>query len=264
MLSSVAGMIIGYTDTILITLFRSLPEVGIYQTAQPTARLLWFFAGAFTTVLFPLVTELKTKKSKGIETGISLIYKYIWIIIIPFALMAFCFSTEILNLFFGSFYAQGSGVLKILAMGAIFFSIVQINGTVLNGLGKPKNYTKLVYIGAIINLIGNLILIPIIGITGAAISTFLTYLVMFFFSFFELRKFVKIKIPVLDWSKTLVIGIFSLLSIYFLKNLLVINIFLEVFICFLVSISIFVGLVLLLNVINLNEVFVLVKQIIKK
>ncbi len=264
MLSSVAGVIIGYTDTILITLFKSLEEVGIYQTAQPTAGLLWFFSGAFATVLFPLVTELKTKKIRGLEIGISLIYRYIWIIIIPFASMAFSFSAEILNLFFGSFYAQGSDVLKILAIGAIFFSIVQINGTVLNGLGKPKNYTKIVYLGAIINLVGNIILIPIIGIIGAAISTLLTYIVMFLFSFVELRKFVRIKVPVLDWTKTLIIGIISLLSVYFLKNLLVTNIFLEVFICFSVFISIFIILLFLFKIINLKEILDLIKQIIRK
>ncbi len=264
MLSSVAGIIIGHTDTILITFFRSLPEVGIYQTARPTARLLWFFAGSFAAVLFPLVTELKTKRLKGLETGISLIYRYIWIIIIPFALMAFSFSAEILNLFFGSFYAQGSNVLKILAIGAIFFSITQINGTVLNGLGKPKNYTKIIYFGAIMNLIGNIILIPKIGIIGAAISTLLTYTVMFLFSFFELKKFVKLKVPIINWFKTLIIGIFSLLSIYLLKNLLYINVFLEVFVCFSVSILIFVGLLLFLNVMNLKEISELIKKIVKK
>ena len=264
MLSSAAGLIIGYTDTILITIFRNLEEVGIYQTAQPTARLLWFFAGSFTTVLFPLVTELKTKKIKGLEKGVSLIYRYIWIIIIPFALMSFSFSREILNLFFGSFYSSGSNVLKILSIGAIFFSIVQVNGCVLNGLGKPKNYTKIVYIGAAINLILNLVLIPIIGITGAATSTLLTYIVMFLFSFAELKKFVKIKIPVITWLKTLIIGLISLSSIYILKNLLFVNIFLEVFVCFCVSIFIFIVLLLLFKVVELEETLKLIRKIINK
>jgi stage V sporulation protein B len=264
MLSGAAGLIIGYTDTILITFFRSLEEVGIYQTAQPTARLLWFFAGSLITVLFPLVAELKTKKDKRLEKGISLIYRYIWIVLVPFALMAFSFSKEILNLFFGSFYAQGSPVLKILTVGAVFFSITQINGVVLNGLGKPKNFTKVVYTGALVNLVGNLSLIPIIGIIGAAISTLLTYLVMLLFSFTEVKKFIKVKIPFTDWIKTLVFGFVSLLSIYLLKNLLVTNVFLEVFICFSVSISVFFGLLIILKVINLNELLGLIKQIVKK
>ena len=264
MFSSMAGLIIGYTDTILITLFRGLPEVGIYQTAQPTARLLWFFAGAFTTVLFPLITELKTKNINFLANGIYLLYKYIWIVIIPFALMAFSFSRDILNLFFGPFYSSGADVLKILAIGAIFFSVVQINGVVLNGMGKPKNYTKIIYLGAIINVIGNIILIPIIGITGAAVSTMLTYIIMFFFSFVELRKFIKVKIPVLKWSETLIAGFVSLLSVYFIKNMLHINLFLKVFICFSVSVSIFVCLLLILKIINLKEIFELIKKIVKK
>ena len=264
MLSTMAGVIIGYVDTILIAFFRSLEEVGIYQTAQPTARLLWYFAGAFAAVLFPLVTELKTKSVGSLETGVSLIYRYIWILIIPFALMAFSFSTEILSLFFGSFYAQGSSVLKILAVGALFFSITQINGTVLNGVGKPKNYTKIFYIGVVVNLIGNIILIPLIGITGAAIATLLTYMAMFLFSFTELKKFVKVTVPILDWAKTLLIGVFSLLFIYFLKNLLVINVLVEIFICFSVSIFIFFGLLVFFKIIDLKEISRLLKKIVKK
>ena len=265
MLSSAAGVVIGYTDTILITIFKGLEDVGIYQTAQPTARLLWFFAGAFATVLFPLVTELKTKKKiNDLEIGISLIYKYIWIIVIPFSLMAFSFSDEILNLFFGSFYSQGSYVLKILAIGAIVFSIVQINGTVINGLGKPKNYTKIVYIGAIVNLVGNLVLIPKTGINGAAISTLLTYIIMLFFSFNELKKFVKIRVPVSDWIKTLVCGLIALGIVYVLKDIIVANVFIEVFVCFVGSVGTFMVLLVLLKVIDVKEIIGLVKQIIKK
>ncbi|MCK4730445.1 MAG: flippase [Candidatus Aenigmarchaeota archaeon] len=265
MLSSAAGMIIGDTDTILITFFLGLEKVGIYQTAQPTARLLWFFSGAFSTVLFPLVVELKTKKIKGLEKGISLIYRYIWIVIIPLSLMAFSFSKELLNLFFGSFYAQGSDVLKILAIGALFFSIVQINGVIFNGLGKPKKYTKIIYLGATLNLIGNLVFIPIIGITGAAISTLITYITMFLFSFVELRKLIKIKIPFREWGLTLVSGVVSLLSIYLLKNLIITsNLILEVIICFSTSIILFVGLLIFLKVINIKEIIDLTKQVIKK
>ncbi len=265
MLSSAAGLVIGRTDTILITFFLNLEQVGIYQTAQPTARLLWFFSGAFATVLFPLIVELKTKKIKGLENGISLIYRYIWITIIPLSLMAFSFSKELLNLFFGSFYAQGSDVLKILAIGALFFSIVQINGVIFNGLGKPKKYTKIIYIGATMNLIGNLILIPIIGITGAAMSTLLTYILMFLFSFVELRKLIKIKIPFREWILTLFSGIISLLSIYLLKNLVITsNLILKVILCFSMSIGLFIGLLIFLKVIDTKEILNLAKQVIKK
>ena len=161
-------------------------------------------------------------------------------------------------------YAQGSSVLKILAVGALFFSITQINGTVLNGVGKPKNYTKIFYIGVVVNLIGNIILIPLIGITGAAIATLLTYMAMFLFSFTELKKFVKVTVPILDWAKTLLIGVFSLLFIYFLKNLLVINVLVEIFICFSVSIFIFFGLLVFFKIIDLKEISRLLKKIVKK
>jgi O-antigen/teichoic acid export membrane protein len=263
MISGFIGTIIASTDTILITIFKTLEDVGIYQTAQSTSRLLWLFSGSLIPVLFPLVTEIETKKGYVFKRGVELIYKYLWIILIPFALMLFFLSTEILNLFFGKLYIQGSLVLKIFALGAIFFSITQINGTILNGIGKPTKYTKVAFKGMIINLIGNLILIPLIGIIGAAISTLLTYFIMLIFSFFELRRFIKIEIPVFDWIKTLFAGFISISTIYFLKSFIIASLLLEIFVCFLSSMTIFTILLILLKVINTKEVFDLIKQIIK-
>lgn len=264
MFSSVAGLIVGYTDTILITLFRGLEEVSIYQTAQPTARLLWFIPTSIATVLFPLVAELNTRKSQKLSKGISFIYKYLWVSIVPLAFMAFSFSSEILNLFFGSFYTQGSEVLMILSLGAIFFSLSQINGTILNGLGKPKEFTKLVYIGSSLNFIGNLALIPSLGVVGAAISTFFTYVLMCFLSFFKVKKSVSISLPVAKWIKTLIAGLISLSAVYLLKAILYLNILVEVLVCFSVSMLIYLILLIFLKVVDVKEVLRLTKQILKK
>jgi stage V sporulation protein B len=261
MVSSVAGLIIGYTDTAIITLFWALEDVGIYQTAQPTASMIWFAAGALAAALFPIVTELKTKDRPALSKGISMIYRYIGILLLPASLMAFAFSEEILALFFGYPYTLGSGVLKILAVGGIFIAIANINGTVLNGLGKPKIYTKVVWIGAMINLALNLLLIPKIGIEGAAIATLLSYFAMMVWSFRELKKFIEPSLPVMDWAKTIASGIIALGALYIAKSALSLNIYLEVAICFSVFMAVFGALIFALKAISLKEVFSIAEQI---
>ncbi|MGC9310574.1 MAG: flippase [Candidatus Aenigmatarchaeota archaeon] len=260
MVSSVAGLIISYTDTIILTFFRTLAEVGIYQTAQPTARLLWFFSGSLAVVLFPLVTELKAKDCRLIERGLSVLYRYIWVALVPAALLAFFFSAEILGLFFGQPYSQGSGVLKILSIGAIVFSLAHINGSVLNGLGKPKNYTKVICAGGAVNLVANILLIPAYGMEGAAAATLLTYLVMLVASFRELKKFIRPVLPFAEWAKTLLSGAISLGAIYLLKGALALNLYLEIAVCLSVFVAVFLALILAFKVVRIEEAIGIAKQ----
>jgi len=264
MISLAIGYIISYTDTILISFFRTLEEVSLYQTAQPIAAILWLFSGSLVVVLFPLIAEAKTNNMKAVEEGMAFIYRYIWLVIIPASFIAFSFSTEILMVLFGPAYIGGVVVLKILSIGAIFFSITQINGTVLNSLGHPDNYKNVVYLGAAVNVIGNLLLVPPYGIDGAAAATLVSYLIMLIGSFWELRKFTKIKIPFEGWAKTVLAGLIGVGAIYLTKTMISVSTIVKIALGLSVFGIVFVSLILLMGVVNLREIYSLIRIGIKK
>jgi O-antigen/teichoic acid export membrane protein len=202
---------------------------------------------------------MRAKKSKGLNEGIALIYKYVWLAIIPAALIMFAFSAEILGLLFGPAYVGGSNVLKILSIGAIVFSIAQINGAVLNAIGKQDGYKNVVIKGAILNIIGNAILIPFIGIEGAAISTLASYTLMLIGSYLELRKDIKFKFPLMEWAKTLFAGLVGVVAIYATKSLISASAIVKIAFGFSVFGVVFISLVLVMGVINLREIYNLIK-----
>ena len=261
---SVGGMILGYTDIIMLTYFTGLTSVALYSVALPTTRILLYFPRALSGILLPLTSELWSKKKiKILKEGIESLYKYSFIIIIPLAFMMFSFSDLVINVFFGRSYIPAANAMKILSIGMIFATISGIGANFFPGIGKPQITSKMVYSAAIFNFIANLILIPILGIIGAAIATSLSYLIMMSISLINIRKFIRISFPIKVWAKSLIAGLIFTFIIWLLKGLLVFNVWLETAIVLLISGIAYIILLFLLKVINTAELKDLYKRILK-
>jgi O-antigen/teichoic acid export membrane protein len=261
---SVGGVILGYTDIIMLTYFSGLTSVALYSVALPTTRILLYFPRALAEVLLPLTSELWVKKKKKILVeGIESLYKYSFIIIMPLAFMMFSFSDLIINVFFGRSYIQAATAMKILSIGMVLRGINSIGSNFFPGIGKPQITSKIVYSGAIFNFIANLILIPILGIIGAAITTSLSYLIMMIISLANMRKFIAVKFPIKIWAKSLIAGLIFTFMIWLLKGLLMFNVWLETAIVLLISGIAYIVLLFLLKVINTAELKDLYRRIIK-
>ena len=221
-IGGLGAIIIGYTDTLMITVFRSLPEVGFYQAVQPTARILWYFATSLVAILFPMISELWARRErKLLGNALHFLTKFAFILIIPAALVFIAFPDIAINLLFGSRYLAGAAALQILAGSAIVYTLYAILVSTMSGIGKPIINTKVVALMACLNLAGNLLLIPAYGIEGAAIATFSAYMLGLVLMFYYARKLVKFTAPTSSLLKTLAGGLLTLLLILGLKSILV-------------------------------------------
>lgn len=216
------GLIISYTDTLMIMVFRSLPEVGLYQTVQPTARILWYFVASLVAILFPMISELWVRRErKLLGNALHFLTKFAFILIIPAALVFIAFPGIAINLLFGSRYLAGAAALQILAGAAIVYTLYAILVSTMSGIGKPIINTKVVALMACLNLAGNLLLIPTYGIEGAAIATLSAYTLGLVLMFYYARKLIRFTVPASPLLKTLVGGVLTLLLIFGLKSALV-------------------------------------------
>jgi O-antigen/teichoic acid export membrane protein len=221
-IGGIGGLIISYTDTLMITVFRTLPEVGFYQVAQPTAHILSMLGGALIAVLFPMVSELWARRERRLLGGaLHFLIKFSFILIIPAALVFIAFPDIIIRLLFGEGYLGGATALQILGGVAIVSTLYKILAITIAGIGKPVINTKVVGYMACLNLVGNLLLIPPYGIEGAAIATFCSFLLGLVLLFHYVRKFVEFTVPALSLLKTLIGGVLTLLLIFGFKSMLV-------------------------------------------
>ena len=85
-------------------------------------------------------------------------------------------------------------------------------------LKKSSEIAKTSILAALINILVNLFFIRIIGLYAASLSTLISYLAMSFYRFFDVQKYVKIKLE----KKVIfvyLIMLFISIPFYYLKNL---------------------------------------------
>ena len=231
MLSRGGGMLMLYTDTLFLTYFSGLTAVALYNVAMPTARLLTYFHVALGAVIFPLSSELWVKNHKEhLKQGIEQVYKYTFMTVMPLALVMFSFPQIIIRALFQESYVPASTTLQILSLAMLISVITGINSAVLHGIGKPKINTKITIAAASLNVALNLILVPHYGTVGAAVATLLSISLMLVLGTANIGNFIPVKIPLANWSKNLFIGMVFLALIYYLKKIIVLNVWLEMFI----------------------------------
>ncbi|MBI2653364.1 flippase [Candidatus Woesearchaeota archaeon] len=264
-LATLSGaLILQYTDTITLTYFAGLEAVALYNIAFPTSKILMYLPNAIGNLILPLASELWTKKRKDLlKAGLEALYKYSMVIIVPLVFVMFSFSDLIIAVLFGSQYVPAQNAMRVLLVGVIFLTLYSINVYFVSGIGKPEIQTRIFYIAAVFNLIGNIILIPIIGIMGAALTTSASYLIMMTASLIEVRKFIDLHFPVKIWIQTLLMGLFLTISIYYLKRAIVLNVYAEAAIIIIASGMLYLALLFLFKVINTKEIKQLYARIIK-
>ncbi len=259
LITSTAGLVIGYVDTMLLTYFVDLGLVGVYNAILPTVLMLSYFSGAVSTALFPMISEIWARKEyEKINQSISLVYKYTLITIIPFSLIIFIFPEAILNTLFGPSFVIGSNPLRIISIGVIFLSLAQVNFSILNGIGKPKEVTKTIIVSSVINTLISLILISKYGLSGAVYGTTISYIIMFIFTYYIIKKQIKFKV-----ERIIDIFISGLVLSLILVVLQKINLFQTkslIFVYLIVIFIIYIVLIFFLRIVEKQEI----KDIISK
>lgn len=215
----VSDKIMGHLDTLMITAFRPIKDVGFYQIAFPTALFLGYFGTALSAPLLPMVSELWAKgKKETLRSALYFLAKFPLILITPIALVLLAFPDVVIRLLFGANYLAAANALRALSIGMVFRAGGTILRATLIGTGHQWLTFRSLTVALVFNVFANLLLVPPYGAGGAAIATGLSFLVAFVLSFYYVRKVIKFPVPVLAILKTLAGGGLTLLMIWGLKS----------------------------------------------
>lgn len=166
-----ANMLFRQTDKLMVGMFLGTTAAGIYATSSRIAVLLMFGVNAVNIVIAPMISELFAKKQIYIlQQTVTLAAIGIFLFTVPMAILMVVFGEAILNLF-GAEFLVGYAVLVILVIGQ---SITALTGSVsfLMMMTGYQNRAAQISGGvAILNVVLNMIFIPILGIEGAAVAT---------------------------------------------------------------------------------------------
>jgi O-antigen/teichoic acid export membrane protein len=175
MLSLVAISIYMKIDQVMIKNMLGNERAGIYAVAAKLSEVWYFIPMLICTSLFPSVVKAININLDLFNDRIKKLYSLMFWLSFSIAFFTTIFSYLIIKILFGEAYVDANSTLQIYVWAGISVSLsLPINQYLLvNNLNKISFYNTL--IGAIINIIINIILIPRMGINGAAIATLISY-----------------------------------------------------------------------------------------
>ncbi|MFC1632735.1 oligosaccharide flippase family protein [Patescibacteria group bacterium] len=159
-------------DLLIVSGFMITAAVGFYSVAANITEMLWYLPTAIATMLLPKLSKMDIKEST-ILTNRVLRQTFFYTIIgsLLFALITKPFIT----FFYGAEFSPTIGAIYWLLPGIVIFSLTRVLFSAFAGQDKLK-YNFWIALGALaVNLSVNFILIPRMGINGAALASTISY-----------------------------------------------------------------------------------------
>ncbi|RLG27544.1 hypothetical protein DRO03_11925, partial [Methanosarcinales archaeon] len=158
----ISSLVTGWTDTFMLGYFCTSSEVGIYNAALPTSKLLGVVLSPIGMIFGPVIVGLYAKsRIDELRRTYSSVTKWIFSIVFPGFLLMALFSKRILMILFGDAYVSGSTAMSILAFGILITAMVGPASSVIGAYGRTKIIMWCSFFGASVNVVLNLFLIPI-------------------------------------------------------------------------------------------------------
>lgn len=193
MFFTLAASVFFWTDTFFIGIYRSVEDVGIYNAAIPIAFLLMVSIELFIHLLFPIITKEYALGRMNIVGALSKqVGKWILIITIPLFALLVLFPGAFINILFGTDYLPAANALRILVVGTLVASVLDVSRQLLFMKGKSKLILLDIIAMVVVNILLNALLIPKYGLEGAGISTAISLIALNLVYTLQARKHLSI------------------------------------------------------------------------
>jgi O-antigen/teichoic acid export membrane protein len=162
-------------DQIMIGKMLGSSELGVYSVAVTIAEIIYFIPMSISGAAYPKIAKAK-KEGKDYESLIVKIGSFNVIICLLFAIACTLLAPILIQAIYGAAYRRAGEIIQIYSWSGIFVSVGVSHSCyiIFNNLQK---YALFCTVGsAIINVILNIILIPVLGIKGAVIATIVAYI----------------------------------------------------------------------------------------
>jgi len=186
----IAGFVIilNETDVIMVGLLAGDEAVGLYTGAAVTARWVGFGLLSANAVAAPMIAGLHAGGNKAaLQTLVSRVVRWTFWPSLGMAAVLLLGAGPVLHLFGGEF-GLARGALSILVLGQLVNACVGPVGHLMTLTGHGRQSATVYGTAAGVNVVLNLVLIPVMGIEGAAVATASSMVLWTSWLFFLVRK----------------------------------------------------------------------------
>jgi O-antigen/teichoic acid export membrane protein len=179
-----------YVGSFLIAYFLNPTDVGLYAVALLLAQTLTLIPSAIRYVTGPKISRLYGKGDRiGIRNLFYSTMKKSFFISAIIAGFIAIFGQPLISTLFTDQFLPAYGPLLVLLIGNVIYAPFMAVNTTLHSIGKVKIPYRINLICGIFSVVANFLLIPVLGIIGAAIAATVTLIVNVTINLLVINKF---------------------------------------------------------------------------
>ena len=249
--------------TMIGVISGNMNDVGFYEQGQNIVRALIVIITAYGTVMASRIAyTYKNSDKKETIKYLKSSFRFSWLLGIPLMLGTIAVADKLVPWFFGDGYDPVSNIIKFTSPLIIAIGLNNVLGMqYLVPIGRQKDFTTAVVIGALSNFILNNILIRLFGTIGAVIASVLAETIILIYELYVTRKEFNWLMIFNGIFKYLIAGIIMFIVIYNIELHLGVSL-LNTFIVFIIGvITYFIMLLLLRDSYILDNLNILLKKV---
>lgn len=188
-LAGVALTVYVKADIFMLGLLGPRSEVGLYSVAARVSGAMAMLPSVIAAATFPVFVKiLAGSDESAIQRASQLLFDVTVGTAMALSFLLFVFSDVLIVILFGAEYAPAIAILKIHVFSVCMIGAGLARSRLLIAIGEHRILVYTSVIGAVTNVLLNLMLIPRFGGEGAAIATVVSYTVAVYFSCLIFRK----------------------------------------------------------------------------
>jgi O-antigen/teichoic acid export membrane protein len=169
-LASLLALIVYNSDLVFLRLFRDAETVGFYVAGYALITFLGNLTGTYGMSLLPTLARLTNKSEEQLSLYRAAMAQVL-AVALPITVGGYLLAPEIIRVVFGESYAPAALPLQILIWTVSIAVLREVARVGLLARGREDRILRMNFWATAVNLLSNLIVIPLFGIVGAAAAT---------------------------------------------------------------------------------------------
>jgi O-antigen/teichoic acid export membrane protein len=167
LIAGIATQLILSADAILIEIFRGVHELGIYAAGYAIPAQLLLLTGPLMAAVYPRLSTHGTAGSPALTGAIAGVLGFL---MLPLALGGAAVADQLVAFLYGDAFHRSGPILAIAMSLPALGAFNSVLGQALAASGRQQMVMRVALLTAGFNVAANLVLLPTVGIVGAAIA----------------------------------------------------------------------------------------------
>lgn len=192
LVSTIAFKIIEFSDRYMIDFFLTKTEVGIYTFFFQLSNIVNVVVfNSILIIFYPKILKSISNKDGFVQTKKSM-SRQVYTVSFVVAIAIYFGTPFLLDIVDKPEFIENQSILILLLVGNLMLNFSFIYHYILLGLKRDRLLMNVTLVGAVVNVLLNIIFIPKYGILGAAYSSIIGFGIIFLLKFLSSKKSIKL------------------------------------------------------------------------